>query len=107
MLDRLRSVSLGMALLLLPLYAHAQETLRVDVNTASQGQLEVVKHLGPALAERILQARQQGPFRSYADLQQRVKGIGAAKLAQLRAAGLNVNEGTYLPRSEPLSDQTK
>ena len=106
MMARLRLLSLSMALFL-SWQAQAQEALRVDVNTASQGQLEVVKHLGPALAERILQARQQGPFSSYADLQQRVKGIGAAKLAQLRAAGLNVNEGTYLPRSEVFSGQNK
>jgi len=48
---------------------------KLDVNTASQTELENVPGIGPSIAERIIEAR---PFKSADDLQ-RVKGIGAGK----------------------------
>jgi len=48
---------------------------KLDVNTASQTELENVPEIGPSIAERIIEAR---PFKSADDLQ-RVKGIGAGK----------------------------
>src|SRR5436190_1199070 len=48
---------------------------RLDVNTASEAELENVPGIGPSTAQRIIEAR---PFKSADDLQ-RVKGIGAGK----------------------------
>jgi beta-lactamase superfamily II metal-dependent hydrolase len=53
---------------------------RVDLNTATQGELEALPGIGPTLARRIMEAR---PFRSVEDLD-RVKGIGPKRLAELR-----------------------
>lgn len=55
-------------------HSEIQET-KLDVNTASPAELENIRGIGPALAERIIAAR---PFKSADDLQ-KVKGIGSSK----------------------------
>ncbi|WP_158529651.1 ComEA family DNA-binding protein [Parvibium lacunae] len=72
--------------------------MRVNVNTADQGQLEVIRQIGPALAARIIANRTaQGPFDSIEALAQRVKGIGPKTRQQLEAAGLCVACETIIP----------
>ena len=58
--------------------------LKVDANTAPAPVLEALPGLGPALVERIDEARSSRPLRSLADLDRRVKGIGPSKAAALR-----------------------
>lgn len=53
---------------------------RVDLNEASQAELEGLPGIGPALAKRIMKAR---PFRSADDLD-RVNGIGPKRIEALR-----------------------
>ncbi|OVZ64317.1 hypothetical protein CDO44_02825 [Pigmentiphaga sp. NML080357] len=61
----------------------------VDVNTATQSQLETVRGIGPKTAATIMQERRRGgPFLSFEDLAERVRGLGAKRLQKLRAAGL-------------------
>ena len=59
---------------------------RININTASADELDLLPHIGPVLAQRIIDDRQtNGPFRSVADIQ-RVRGIGprtAEKLEDL------------------------
>ncbi len=56
----------------------------VNLNTASAAQLDSLPGVGPATAAAIISDRtEHGPFRSVDDLG-RVRGIGAAKLDQLR-----------------------
>jgi competence protein ComEA len=56
----------------------------VDVNTATADELDALPGIGPATAAAIIADRQaNGPFRSVDDLG-RVRGIGDAKLEQLR-----------------------
>lgn len=56
----------------------------VDLNTASIAELEELPGIGPATAQAIVDHREQlGPFRSVDELLD-VRGIGDAKLAQLR-----------------------
>jgi competence protein ComEA len=57
----------------------------VNLNTATIDQLESLPGIGPALAQRILDYRQEhGPFRSVEDLTN-VSGIGDKRLADLRS----------------------
>lgn len=59
---------------------------QINVNTASASELEALPGVGPAIAARIVQHREQhGAFKQVEDLDA-VKGIGAAKLEQLRGS---------------------
>lgn len=56
----------------------------VNINTASQSELDSLPGIGPAMAKRIIAEREKAPFTSVDDLL-RVKGIGKAKLGKLRS----------------------
>jgi hypothetical protein len=53
---------------------------RVNVNTASQAELEALPGIGPVIARRIVEGR---PYRSVGELE-RVKGIGRKRLEEIR-----------------------
>lgn len=62
----------------------------VNVNTASFDELQTISGIGPATAQRIVDERRKGPFKSLDDLQARVKGIGESRVRKMAAAGLTV-----------------
>jgi competence protein ComEA len=55
---------------------------RIDPNTASLQELQRLPGVGPATAQRIVEERERGPFRSVAELE-RVRGIGPSLSARL------------------------
>lgn len=56
---------------------------KININTASAAELELLPQIGPALAKRITDYRTlYGPFRSIADLD-KVKGIGPKTLEKI------------------------
>ena len=62
----------------------ATATAPVNLNTATQAQLEALPGIGPSLAQAIIQERdREGGFHSVEDLR-RVRGIGDVRFAQLR-----------------------
>ena len=54
------------------------------MNSASSEQLELIIHIGPVRAAELIQLR---PFSSLDDLV-RIKGIGPARLADIKAQGV-------------------
>ncbi len=57
---------------------------RIDLNTAPAAELELLPGIGPALAARIIEEREnEGPFESVDDLQ-RVRGIGPRTVERIR-----------------------
>ena len=57
----------------------AQEVQKININQASASELIQLKGIGPKLAERIVQYREEhGPFRVPEDIM-KVKGIGPKK----------------------------
>ena len=58
------------------------ENQRVNLNTATQEELETLPGVGPVLAGRMIAARANKPFTSLADLD-RVPGIGPKMLEKL------------------------
>jgi competence protein ComEA len=79
----------------------------VDVNRASQAELETVKGIGPGLSGKILKAREAGAFKSWADMVERVPGVGAGNAAKLSTAGLTVGGSAFDPASLPAKDSKK
>ncbi|RII83909.1 hypothetical protein CJO09_01305 [Neopusillimonas maritima] len=78
---------------------YANTAHAVDVNAATLAQLETVKGIGPKTAGIIIQERARGgSYESFEDLSDRVRGIGPAKVAALRTAGLTLGSGT-MPNS--------
>jgi competence protein ComEA len=82
--------------LIAPLAAQA-----TDVNRASQAELESVKGIGPGLSGKILKAREAGTFKNWADLVERVGGVGAGSAAKLSANGLTVGGAAFDPKAMP------
>lgn len=67
----------------------------LDVNSATEAQLDGVKGLGPSSTGRILEARAVGPFKDWADFMARVKGIKTSAATKLSAEGLTVNGAPF------------
>jgi competence protein ComEA len=66
--------------------AGAAGSARISLSNASQAQLEELDGIGPALAQRIIEYRQQhGGFRSIDELQE-VSGIGEKRFEALKAS---------------------
>ena len=56
----------------------------VDVNKASQAELESIKGIGPTISTQIRGERQKGPFKDWSDLTTPVKGVGRRAPASSR-----------------------
>ncbi|MFZ4650315.1 MAG: ComEA family DNA-binding protein [Rubrivivax sp.] len=67
----------------------------VDVNKASQAELETVKGIGPAMSAKILAARKSGEFKGWDDLVDRVGGLGPGNARRMSDAGLRVAGDSY------------
>jgi competence protein ComEA len=63
----------------------------VDVNKATNAQLDSVKGIGPVTSKLIMSERKKGDFKDWQDFIDRVKGIGESRAAKLSDEGLTVN----------------
>jgi competence protein ComEA len=67
----------------------------VDVNKATDAELDGIKGVGPALSKRIIEARTRGDFKDWADFMARVKGVKEKSATKLSAEGLTVNGQSF------------
>ncbi len=67
----------------------------VDINRATQAELETVKGIGPSLSTKILEARKAGEFKSWGDMVDRVSGVGPGNAARFSQNGLTVAGVAY------------
>lgn len=75
---------------------------RVDLNQASLSDLEALPGIGPKLAQRVIEFRnERGPFRNVEDLRE-VKGIGRKKFDRLRPHVLVTNTRSLAPHKGTL-----
>jgi competence protein ComEA len=77
------------------LFLAASAYAAVDVNQATQAELEAVKGIGPALSTLIVGERKKREFNDWSDLIARVKGVGERSAAKFSANGLTVRGGAY------------
>lgn len=79
----------------------------VDVNQASQAELETIQGIGPALSAKILDERSKALFSDWSDLTGRVKGLGPSQAAKLSAAGMTVNGLAFKARGSETRHDNK
>ena len=73
----------------------------VDINKATVADLDSIKGIGPSTSAKMLDQRKTAPFKDWADLIQRVPGIGDKRAAKLSAQGLTVNGDAFKPTDKP------
>ena len=91
--------------LLATLFLASAAMAAVDVNKATEADLDGLNGVGPATTQLILKERKKGDFKDWADLMHRVKGIGDARATKLSAAGLTVSGASY--KDKPHKDKEK
>ena len=62
----------------------------LEVNQATEAELDGLRGLGPALTRRILAERSLRPFADWQDLMRRVSSMGGVTAQKLSAQGLTV-----------------
>jgi competence protein ComEA len=67
----------------------------VDVNKATQADLDGLKGIGPGISSKIVEERKKGSFKDWNDFIERVKGVGEGNAAKFSAEGLTVNGSAY------------
>ncbi|MDO8889059.1 MAG: helix-hairpin-helix domain-containing protein [Hydrogenophaga sp.] len=77
----------------------------VDINKATPADLDSIKGIGPSTSTKILDERKSAPFKDWADLIQRVPGIGDKRAAKLSAEGLTVNGDAYKAVEKPAPEK--
>ncbi len=82
----------------------------VDINKASESELDGIKGVGPATTQQIMAERKKADFKNWEDLMARIKGIGPARAAKLSAEGMTIGGASYKPMVtavEPKNDKKK
>jgi len=99
MLQKMANTAVVITIALLASGAWAQ----VDLNKATEMELDGMNGLGPAITRQIMNERQKTPFRDWPDVMQRIKGIGPQKAAGLSEQGVRVQGQGYAlsPRATP------
>ena len=84
-------------------WAQVDVNLNLDLNQASEIQLDSLHGVGPALTRDLMRERQKTAFHNWADVMRRVKGLGPAKAAHLSAQGVRVQGWAFEPSEVPAS----
>lgn len=79
----------------------------VDVNKASEAELDGVKGIGPGTSKLIITERKKGEFKDWSDFIARVKGVGENRAAKLSAEGLTVGGAAFKPAAAGKKDEKK
>ena len=79
----------------------------VDVNQASEAELDGIRGIGPPTSRLIIAEREKSEFRDWDDFMARVKGAGPKNAARFSADGLTVAGQPYRPgtRNEPKQEK--
>ena len=71
--------------------------LALDLNLATEAELDGLSGVGPAFTARVMQARAERPFLNWADFMQRVKGVREPTALKLSRQGARIQQQTYTP----------
>lgn len=73
----------------------------IDVNKATEAELDGIKGIGPVTTKLIVTERKKGEFKSWDDFVTRVKGVGDKNAAKFSAEGLTVGGASYQGPAAP------
>lgn len=79
----------------------------LDINRASQAELERLKGVGPQLSARILAARSSQSFSDWEDFRKRVPGLGPLQSVRLSQQGLTVAGASFAATDSMLTPLKK
>ena len=67
----------------------------IDLNKASEVELDALKGVGPVLTKELMGERKKAPFKDWEDVTNRVKGMGPQKALSLSEQGVRVQGSAY------------
>lgn len=68
---------------------------QIDLNKATETQLDALKGIGPVLTKQVISERTKAPFKDWNDVTTRVKGIGMQKASSLSEQGVRVQGSPF------------
>ena len=77
-------------LILFCCFVFSPQLWALDINQATEAELDNLRGLGPAFTRRVIAARSEKPFANWSDLMNRVSGMGPLVAQKLSAQGLTV-----------------
>ena len=72
----------------------------LDLNKATEMELDGLKGVGPVLSREILSERKKTPFKDWDDVTRRVKGMGPHKAGSLSEQGVRVQGSAYAGKAQ-------
>jgi len=74
----------------------------LDINQASEAELDGLRGLGPAFTRRVMAERDIRPFTDWPDLMRRVSGMGRVTAGKLADQGLTVSGQALVEQNKHL-----
>lgn len=68
---------------------------QIDLNKATEVELDALKGVGPVLTKAVMDERKKAPFKDWEDATSRVKGLGPQKASSLSGQGVRVQGSAY------------
>ncbi len=68
---------------------------QIDLNKATEVELDALKGVGPVLSKAVMDERKKAPFKDWEDATSRVKGLGPQKASSLSEQGVRVQGSAY------------
>jgi competence protein ComEA len=68
---------------------------QIDLNKATEIELDALKGVGPVLTKAVMDERKKAPFKDWEDATSRVKGLGPQKASSLSEQGVRVQGSAY------------
>ena len=72
---------------------------QIDLNKATEVELDALKGVGPVLTKAVMDERKKNPFKNWEDATSRVKGLGPQKASSLSDQGVRVQGSAYTAKS--------
>ncbi len=77
------------------------------LNSASKAELMEINGIGEVIAADVIKERKKGKFKSFADLQERVSGIGEQKVANIKGNVKNAEDVKKVKKKKTTKSKTK